>query len=46
MHDWVQMPTCIFEGWGHYHEDYVKTDGTWRIRRCHTTRLRVEEQWL
>ena len=46
MHDWVQLPTCNFKGWGHYHEDYVKVDGAWKIKRCHTTRLRVDEEWL
>ncbi|QYC09285.1 nuclear transport factor 2 family protein [Brevundimonas nasdae] len=46
MHDWVQLPSCNFKGWGHYHQEYVKVDGAWKIQRSHTTRLRVEEEWL
>jgi len=45
MHDFVQMPNCIFKGWGHYHDSYVKLDGAWKIKRSHTTRLYCEEQW-
>ncbi|HEY2715056.1 MAG TPA: nuclear transport factor 2 family protein [Solirubrobacterales bacterium] len=29
------------EGHGHYHEDYVKADGEWRIAKLVLTRLRV-----
>lgn len=42
----VWMPTCHFKGWGHYHEDYVKVGGVWKISKTVTTRLRVEENWL
>ena len=29
-------------GYGHYHEDYVKVDGEWKIQVNRLTRLRVE----
>jgi hypothetical protein len=32
------------DGWGHYHETYVKSDGTWRIATQKITRLRLESQ--
>jgi SnoaL-like domain len=30
-----------FRGYGHYHEEYVKQHGAWRIRRMKLTRLAV-----
>ena len=30
-----------FRGYGHYHEEYVKQAGRWRIRRMRLTRLEV-----
>ena len=30
-----------FRGYGHYHEEYVKRAGAWRIRRLRLTRLAV-----
>ena len=45
MHDFVQMPTCVFRGWGHYHEEYVRVDGVWKIKKSRTTRLHWEEIW-
>jgi hypothetical protein len=30
-----------FRGYGHYHEEYVKQDGRWRIRRLRLTRLQM-----
>ena len=30
-----------FRGYGHYHEEYVKQAGRWRIRRLRLTRLAV-----
>lgn len=30
-----------FTGYGHYHETYVRVDGSWRIRTSTITRLRV-----
>jgi hypothetical protein len=46
MYDQVRLPTCIFQGWGHYHEDYVKQDGQWKIKKIHLTRLHTEEAWV
>jgi hypothetical protein len=46
LHEIIWMPTCRFEGWGHYHEDYVSTKDGWRIRKTKTTRLKVQEDWL
>jgi len=45
MHDLVKMPGCVFEGWGHYHDQYVKEQGEWRIKASRVTRLHTEEQW-
>jgi len=46
MHDLVKMPHCIFEGWGHYHDRYVKEQGVWMIKASRVTRIHTEEQWL
>ncbi|MGR8918455.1 MAG: nuclear transport factor 2 family protein, partial [Gammaproteobacteria bacterium] len=46
MFDYVRLPTCHFKGWGHYHEDYVKTADGWRIAKIHLTRLHTEEVWV
>jgi hypothetical protein len=46
MHDLVKMPNCVFEGWGHYHDQYVKEQGVWRIKASRVTRLHTEEQWF
>jgi hypothetical protein len=35
-------PYSIMTGYGHYHETYEKTDGTWKIKSTRLTRLRVE----
>ena len=45
MRDYLLFPTCVFVGYGHYHEDYVKSGDIWRIQRTHLTRLFVEEGW-
>jgi len=42
MFDRVDHPRYRLTGYGHYHEDYVKQGGTWRIRRLHLTRLHEE----
>jgi uncharacterized protein (TIGR02246 family) len=31
-----------FQGYGHYHEEYVRTDRGWRLRRIVGTRLRID----
>ena len=46
LHDLVRLPTCVFNGYGHIHQDYVKVDGQWKITKSHTSRLFVDEQWL
>jgi SnoaL-like domain len=46
MHDFVITPTCIFKGWGHYHHEYRKIAGTWKIAKNRTTRTHTEEKWL
>lgn len=46
IHDYLVMPHCIFRAWGHYHEDYRKVDGAWKISKLRLSRLRVEETWL
>jgi len=45
MFDYLQLPTeppSELRGYGHYHEEYVREDGVWRIRRLVLTRLRVD----
>ncbi len=37
-------PFRIFYGYGHYHEDYRKVDGRWRIASLKLTRLMVETE--
>ena len=46
MHDLVKMPNCVFEGWGHYHDHYVREHGVWMIKASRVTRIHTEEQWL
>ncbi len=46
MFDYVRLPTCHFKGWGHYHEQYVKQGGEWRISKILLTRLHTEEVWV
>lgn len=46
MHDIVKLPKCHFEGWGHYHDQYVREDGVWMIKSSRVTRLHTEENWL
>ena len=33
----------LFQGYGHYREEYVREDGEWRIARIRLERLRVDE---
>jgi SnoaL-like domain len=35
-------PVATVHGWGHYHDTYVKLDGTWRIASTRLTRLRID----
>jgi hypothetical protein len=42
MYDYVEMPKLVLRGWGHYHEEYVRDAGGWRIRRSRLTRLRLQ----
>lgn len=35
-------PLRAMHGYGHYHEQYVRTDAGWRIARLTLTRLRVD----
>jgi ketosteroid isomerase-like protein len=40
----VDGPPAHIQGYGHYHETYVKeADGRWRIRSLRLTRLRIDE---
>ncbi len=41
MYDRVELPDAGFEGWGHYHEEYRKEEGDWKIARLHLTRLLI-----
>jgi len=45
MFDYLQFPTeppSELRGYGHYHEEYVREGGVWRIRRLVLTRLRTD----
>ena len=33
IHDLVKTRHCIFNGYGHIHQDYRKVDGEWKITR-------------
>ena len=46
IHDLVKTPVCVFNGYGHIHQEYVKVDGEWKIVKSHTSRHFVEEEWL
>ena len=35
-------PIREIQGFGHYHEDYVKMDGEWKIAKAKLTRVRVD----
>ena len=37
-----EEPPRGLRGYGHYHEEYVRDRGAWRIRRLTLTRLRVD----
>jgi hypothetical protein len=46
MHDYVAFPSdglpVGFVGYGHYHEQYLRTPDGWRIRGAALTRIRVD----
>ena len=48
MFDYVEWPgggdggRVGLQGYGHYHEEYVRQDGEWRIARTRLVRLRVD----
>ena len=48
MFDYVEFPAgdggarVGLKGYGHYHEDYVREDGEWRIRRSELSRIRID----
>ena len=42
MYDFVELPQLVLHGWGHYHEEYARQGGAWRIRRSRLTRLRLD----
>lgn len=42
MQDRVVWEGRALTGYGHYHEDYVRQDGRWRIARQKLTRLTLE----
>jgi len=46
MYDYVRLVTCNFQGWGHYHEEYVKENDQWKITKIHLIRLHTDEHWL
>jgi uncharacterized protein (TIGR02246 family) len=48
MFDYVEFPPTKsgermgLKGYGHYHEEYVREDGEWRIARLRLERLRID----
>ena len=47
MFDYVDLPAPDgsnfgLQGYGHYHESYVREDGAWRISHLHLSRLRID----
>lgn len=42
MEDIVVFPAMTLRGYGHYHEEYRREAGEWRIARLRLTRLRVD----
>ena len=39
--EWTEAGAGL-RGYGHYHEDYVREDGEWRIAKSRLVRLRVD----
>ncbi len=46
MEDIVIFTEAILHGYGHYHEEYRKLDGEWKIARLHLTRTRVSQKYI
>ena len=46
MEDIVIFTDAVLHGYGHYHEDYRKVDGEWKIARLHLTRTRVSQKYI
>jgi len=44
MFDYVDMPQLVLRGAGHYHEEYLRDAGRWRIRASRLTRLWLDVQ--
>ncbi len=46
MNDIVEFPNLLLQGWGHYHEEYVREEEEWKIASMRLARLRrvLEEQ--
>jgi uncharacterized protein (TIGR02246 family) len=43
MEDWLSWPDSgDMHGAGHYHEEYEKVDGRWKIKKMTLTRLRTD----
>jgi hypothetical protein len=42
MTDRVDHPDFLLIGYGHYHEEYLREEGCWRIQRLRLTRLHEE----
>lgn len=48
MFDYVEWPASEgrarsgLKGYGHYHEEYVREDGAWRIARTRLVRIRID----
>ena len=42
MYDYVELPEFTLKGYGHYHEEYLKQGGRWRIKSLRLTRLRCD----
>ena len=45
MVDYLLLPNFTLKGYGHYDEDYVKTNGRWKIKRILLTRLHGDLEW-
>ena len=39
MEDIVRLPGLTLQGWGYYHEEYLKVDSCWLISKIKLTRL-------